>query len=562
MLRACRQVAKTTLILIGVGHSMHMDPCPMLLVEPTLDVAERLSKRRIAPMIRDTAVLSDIIGTARAKDVDNTILNKTFPGGALTIAGANSPSGLVSEPRKKIFFDEVDLYPATAGPQGDPISVGLESATTFWDRKIVYASTPSIKEISNIDACFEASDQRYFHVPCHKCGKGQKLEWEHVKWESGKPETAMYVCIHCGAGWTDPQRIDAMMEAESLGFGWRAEKPFNGTAGFTLNGIYNVWRPLSVMVAKFLEAKHLADLGNKEKLHSWENNELGQSWEDAGRKADPEPLLARRENYGPGAIPWRILYLTAGVDVQEDRLEIEVVGWRAERRGDPEESWGIEDLVLYGDPSKGEVWAQLDSILKREWTTEDGRHMRLGATCIDSGFKTQDVYDFCNKRIARHVYAIKGMDGPRQIWPRRAGKSRKFEGSMVFTVGTDTAKDRIYSQLKVSEPGPGYCHFPLSYERAFFDQLTSEQVKTRYKQGRPVLYWYKPSGVRNEGLDRRVYAMAALYSRSVPWEILVQSAPSAPPPESDGDGGGEAPPRAPAPSPAPKTGGRKVRFRY
>ena len=177
VLRACRQVVKTTVILIGIGMSMDIDPCPMLLLEPTLDLAERVSKRRISPMIRDAEVLSNIIGAPRSKDADNTILNKSFRGGALTIAGANSPSGLISEPRRKIFFDEVDYYnPSTSGQQGDPISTALQCAITFWNRKIVYVSRPSIKNLSRIDACIDASDDRYFHVPCHACGKKQRLE--------------------------------------------------------------------------------------------------------------------------------------------------------------------------------------------------------------------------------------------------------------------------------------------------------------------------------------------------------------------------------------------------
>ncbi|KKK57090.1 hypothetical protein LCGC14_3057990, partial [marine sediment metagenome] len=331
-------------ILIGIGMSMDIDPCPMLLLEPTLDLAERVSKRRIAPMIRDTQVLSKIIGTPRSRDADNTILNKTFRGGALTISGANSPSGLISEPRKKLFFDEVDYYPSTVGQQGDPIATALQCTISFWDRKVVYVSRPSVKNLSRIDACIDASDERYFHVPCHACGKKQKLEWQNVKWDSGRPETAVYVCRYCAAAWDDAQRVEALMDGE-----WIAEKEFNGMAGFSINGIYSIWRPLTVMAKHFLDANEKKKQGNLQPLRDWENDELGQSWEDEAEKTVPEPLFERRENYSASALPWRILYLTAGIDVQDDRLEIEIVGWRATKRDEPEESWGVDDIVLYFD---------------------------------------------------------------------------------------------------------------------------------------------------------------------------------------------------------------------
>lgn len=572
VVRACRQVVKTTVILIGIGYSMDIDPCPMLLIEPTLDLAERVSKRRISPMLRDTQVLSELVGPARSKDADNTILNKTFPGGALTVAGANSPAGLISEPRKKLFFDEIDYYPVTVAQQGDPIATALECAITFWDRKIVYVSRPSVKKLSRIDACFEASDGRHFYVPCHSCGKKQKLEWEHVRWDKGRPETAVYVCSHCGTAWDDGQRLEALIDGE-----WIAGKSFNGIAGFSLNGIYHPWRPLGAMAKNFLNANEKKKHGNLQPLRDWENDQLGQSWEDEAERSAPEPLMDRREDYSPASLSYRTLYLTAGVDVQGDRIEIEIVGWRASKRDEPEESWGIEDLVIYfdrgpdGTPRKDDkVWekdGELDQILKREYTTQDGRRLRISAACIDSGgHKTDEVYRFCNTRVSRHIYAVKGIDGPRPIWPPRAGKSKKYKGSLVWLVGVDTAKDFIYSGLRVATPGPGYAHFPAAYTLEYFQQLTSEEVRTKYKNGRPVRYWFKPAGVRNEALDRRVYALAALRSRNVPWEILVRSAPTEPPPELPpsatlASAASSVPADKPSP-PAPLLGRRKVRFRF
>ncbi len=245
-------------------------------------------------------------------------------------------------------------------------------------------------------------------------------------------------------------------------------------------------------------------------------------------KSDPQSLLTRRENYTAACLPNSILYLTAGVDVQDDRLELEVVGWRQDGRDVPPESWGIEYRVLNGDPARTDVWTQLDDILAQSWPCEDRRQLRIGAACIDSrGHHTAQVYSFCEARKGRHIYAIAGMPGPRPIWTGKAGKSQKYK-AQVWHVGADTAKDAWYSRLRTSEPGPGYCHFPAAYTEHYFDMLTAEQVRTKYSKGRPIREWFLPPGRRNEGLDCRVYALAALLSRHINWSAL-STAPAAMP---------------------------------
>lgn len=368
------------------------------------------------------------------------------------------------------------------------------------------------------------------------------------------------------------------MEAEGAGFGWQAEAEFTNHASFDLNGLYHIWRPLKDMVQSFLIAAAQKKQGNPQPMRDWENDLYGQSWEDEAQKAAPEPLMERREPYKPSLIPWPILYLTAGVDVQDDRVEVEVIGWRALKRDEPEESWGIEDLVFYrekkgdkepaGTRDMSQDFQDLDELLKREYTTQDGRVLRISATCIDSaGHRTDEVYRFCNRRISRHIYAIVGRDGPRPIWPRRAGKSRKYKNSLVWTVGVDTAKELIYSCIQVVAPGPGYMHFPETYPLEFFQGLCSEQVKIKYNKGRPYRFWWCPPGVRNEPLDRRNYALAALRSRSIPWEILAKSAPSEPPETLEPTSDGALPPpkappaAAPPPPPSPYGTGRFIRGR-
>jgi phage terminase large subunit GpA-like protein len=349
-------------------------------------------------------------------------------------------------------------------------------------------------------------------------------------------------------------RYEAIIKGE-----WIAEGAFNGTAGFHLWEAYNPWVKLSEMAKAFVQAMAAKAEGNLEPLRAFENTSLGKTWVEQAETVSADPLFNRRENYSIGAAPWQILYATCGVDVQDDRLEYEIVGWRATRRGETEESWGLENGAIYRDPAQPEVWVELDEILGREITTEDGRKLRLGATAIDSGgHHTQAVYNFCNKRLARRIYSVKGMQGPRPMWPPRAGLSKKFRGSRVWIVGVDSAKDAIYARLRMAGAGPGYCHSPVSYDETFFRQLTAEKVRTRFVKGFPRREWFKADGVRNEALDRRVYAFCALYSRNVPWEILVRSAPTEPPPET-------TPPPSPAAPPAPAAGsrrpGRNIRFR-
>ncbi|MGH7873000.1 MAG: phage terminase large subunit family protein, partial [Candidatus Binatia bacterium] len=521
------QVGKTEFCLNATGYFMHQDPSPILLIEPTLEIAEAYSKDRLSTMIRDTPVLADLVKETKSRDSGQTILHKLFPGGHVTLGGSNSPSGLSSRPIRILICDEVDRYAVSAGAEGAPISLATRRTTTFWNRKKIFVSSPTTKNISNIEAAFKASDQRYYHVPCWACKTAQVLKWAQVKWEERRPETALYVCEHCGAGWSDAQRAEAVMEGQ-----WIATAEFNGVAGFHIWEAYNPWVRLREIVAHFLQAYEQQEKGNIEPMKAFVNTSLGETWEEKGESRDPDALLKRQENYTADRIPWRVLYLTAGVDVQDDRLEVEIVGWRSERRNDPEESWGIEVIILYGDPAKSDIWEELDEILLREWTTEDGRRLRLGAVGVDSGgHHTDSVYKFCTRRIGRHVYAIKGMAGIRPIWPPRVGRSRLYKGHRVSIVGVDTAKDAIYARLRIDKEGPGYCHFPIAYNKDFFKQLTSEKVHTRFVKGHPVREWHKPPGVRNEALDRRAYALAVLFSKNIPWEILARSAPTERPPE-------------------------------
>lgn len=511
------QVGKTEIVNNVVGYHVDQDPAPILLIQPTLDMAEAWSKDRLAPMVRDTPALRGRIADPRSRDSGNTLLHKKFAGGHITIAGANSPSSLASRPIRIFLGDEVDRYPVSAGTEGDPVSLGRKRTATFWNRKVGLFSTPTIKGASRIEMAWEESDQRRYYVPCPHCGEHQTLKFRGgIHWDEGKPETAYYVCEHCGAVITEADKPRMLRRGK-----WVMEKPdVRGIAGFHINELYSPWRRWSEVVADFLSAKR-----SPETLKTWVNTSLGETWEDAAEKADPDTLMARRENYGPDSLPGDVLLLTAGVDVQGDRLELEIVGWRSGHEDEPPESWGVEYRVLYGDPAQPEVWRQLDELLKSTYAVEDGRRLRIRAACVDSGgHHTAQVYAFCQPRIGRRIFAIKGAAGNKPIWPKKAGLSRKH-GGQVWSIGVDAAKDAIYARLRIATPGPGYLHIPADYDEAWAKMLTAEKVRTRYSRGHPVREWIKPEGARNEALDCRVYAMAALHSLGrINWAALALQA--------------------------------------
>ena len=521
------QVGKTTILKAIIGYHIDQDPAPILCVNPTEAMAEAFSKDRLSPMIRDMPALAARVADPKTRDTGNTILHKRFPGGHITMIGANAPASLASRPIRILLCDEVDRYPASAGTEGDPVNLAIRRTATFHNRRLLMTSTPTIKGCSRIEMEFLKSDQRRYVVPCPHCRQFHPLEWANVRWPENEPEQATMSCPHC-LGVIEERHKFSMLERGQ----WRAESPCKGIAGFHINELYSPWRRWSEVAIDFLAAKK-----SPETLKTWINTSLGQSWEEAGEKYDPDALLSRRENYSAVALPARILYLTGGVDVQDDRLEAEVIGWRKEGDDSPPESWGVEYFVLNGDPGRLDVWSQLDAVLQKAWGTEDGRLLRISAACIDSGgHHTAQVYAFCEARRGRRVHAVKGMPGTRPIWNPKAGKSQKYN-AQVWHVGTDSAKEAWYARLRISDMRPGYCHFPANYPESFFLQLTAEQVRTRYSRGHPVREWVLPSGKRNEALDVRVYGLAALLAYPVPWELLasrsgspfsVQRAPVAP----------------------------------
>ncbi len=486
------QLGKTEAILNILGFHIAHDPCPILVLQPTLEMAQAFSKDRVAAgLVRSTPALRGKIKDPRSRDSGNTTLHKVFPGGALTMVGANSAAGLASRPIRLVLCDEVDRYPSSAGTEGDPIQLARKRAATFWNRKIVMVSTPTNKGASRIEEAFEASDQRRYHVPCRHCEQFQVLKWANVQWIDSDPETARYACEGCGALWSDADRIWAIRNGE-----WRASKPFTGVAGFTINGMYSPWTPLSDGVRDFLAVKK-----NPEMLRVWTNTYLGETWEDQGDRIDDWSLAERREPLP--AIPDDVLVLTAGVDVQDNRLELEIIGW-----GRDDESWVISHETLYGDPSTPQLWTALDSKLFAQYETESGRRIMIRSACVDSGgHYTNAVYAYAKRNAGRRVFAIKGVGGEGK--PMVGRPSRNNVGKCpLFPVGVHTVKDMLFGRLKITEPGPAYVHFSDALSDEYFKQLTAEKIVTRYHKGFQRREFIK-TRPRNEALDCFVYAIAA-----------------------------------------------------
>ena len=506
VLMTAAQIGKTELINNVVGFHISQDPAPMLVVQPTLEMAQTWSKDRLAPAIRDTPALSAKIKDPRSRDSGNTTLHKVFPGGHVTACGANSPSSLASRPCRVILCDEVDRYPLSAGTEGDPIALAKKRATTFWNKKIILVSTPTEKGASRIEAAYDESDQRRYYVPCADCGEEQELKWANVRWENGDPTTAEYICEHCGTCWGDAKRFQAIRYGR-----WQATAEGDGkTAGFHISALYSPWTALEDIVRDFLASK-----SDPMRLKAWVNTTLGETFEEDGERIDEFSLFDRKEDFGE-TLPVGAVVLVAGVDVQDDRLACEIVAY-----GKGEESWSIYYEEIYGDPSGPQLWQDLDFILSQTFTHPEKGDMIIRSTCIDSGgHYTQQVYNYVKLRAGRRIFAIKGIGGEGKPIIGRPSKNNIGKINL-FPVGTDTAKELLFARLKIDEPGPGYCHFPLDREEEYFRMLTAEKKVLRYFKGRPKREWVK-TRQRNEALDCRVYAMAALQVMGINIEAVAK----------------------------------------
>ncbi len=485
------QLGLTEVLLNALGYHVAVDPCPILLLEPTLDLARALSDDRLRPMFRDTPSLRGKIRTSRAAGETSTKLHMTFPGGHVTLAGANSPASLSSRPIRLVLADEVDRYPAEVGEEGDPLSLAIKRTATFWNGTVVIVSSPTVKGTSRIEAWYGQSDQRRYCVPCPACGTAQVYEWRQVVWQGEDPATARIECVACR------HPIDDVARRRSLATGsWRPTAPYTGIAGFHLSQLYSPWIALATTVADFLAARR----AGASRLRVFVNTALAETWEEQGEQVAPHVLLVRREVYD-AEVPAGACCLTAGVDTQDDRLEILVMGW-----GRGEESWVVDAQTLPGDPARPEPWTMLEEILAATYPHASGAQLPILATCIDSaGHRTDFVYDFVRRHQHQRVFAVIGRDGDRPIVSAPAQKrtGRNPRPVALHTVGVDMVKALLASRLQLTAPGPGFVHLPLQHPaigEEFVAQLTAEKLVTRYRHGVPSRQWVQ-TRPRNEALD-------------------------------------------------------------
>ncbi|MER3009189.1 phage terminase large subunit family protein [Serratia nematodiphila] len=514
------RVGYTKILDHVVGYYLAHDPSPILIVQPRVEDAEDYSKTEIAPMLRDTPVLAEICGDPKAKDSNQTILKKTFANGAnLTLVGANSPGGFRRITCRIILFDEVDGYPSGgAGVEGDQIALGIKRSETFWNRKIALGSTPTVKGTSRIEKAYEESDQRRYYVPCPHCGEFQVLEWGGpetpygIKWDKdengeGIPESAYYVCRHNGCVIQHNEKSGMVKRGE-----WRATKPFKGHAGF------HIWAGYSLFpnaAWKYLVAEWLRVKNDPLMRQTFINLVLGEPYEDRGEKALSEKRLLERCEVYAAEVPDGVAVLTAGIDTQDGRFEIEVTGW-----GRNEESWSIAFDVIEGDLETNEPWQRLDAYLKQVWRRADGRGFTIMAACMDSGgHHTQKVYEFAKERLGRRIWAIKGESargGKRSpVWPTKKPTSKSKASFKPIIIGVNAAKDTIRGRLHIDPPAPGepaasYMHFPADRDLNYFSQLLAERSVLKVSGGQRYRVWEQLPGRANEALDCRVYSYSAL----------------------------------------------------
>jgi len=517
-----------------IGFCVHRAPGPFLAVQPTVDLAKRLSQQRIDPLIEESPDLRELVMPSRSRDSGNTILAKRFPGGQLILTGANSAVGLRSMPARWVFMDEVDAYPGDVDGEGDPIALAEARTNSFGHRsKIFLASTPTITGASRIEREYELSDQRRYHVPCPHCGGLQWLQFERLRWENGKPETAHYLCEHCEEPIEERHKTQVM--AEESGACWmptaddetRARAEEAGTVGYHINGLYS---PLGWLSWAEIARSWEQAVGNEAALKTLKNTVLGETWQEKGEAPDWQRLYDRREDWQLGHVPKGGLVLTAGADVQRDRLEIDVWAW-----GRNLESWLVEHIVFDGDTgdTSSEVWANLTELLGTTWPHADGQRMALAKLAIDTGDgrTTSVVYDWVRSAGHGQVLAIKGVggfdrstpvDGP--TFPDKTESGRKVKsGIHLWKIAGAVFKSELYRLLRLNPPvgednlfekvewPAGYVHIAKGTPAEWVKQLTAEQlvvIKTR--QGFQKLEWQKLRE-RNEALDCRVYARGAAW---------------------------------------------------
>jgi phage terminase large subunit GpA-like protein len=491
-----------------LGYIIDIAPAPTLIVQPTVDISKRNSKMRVEPMIEATARLREKIKPSTSRAGGNTILQKDFAGGTVIFGGANSAAGLRSMPIKNLMLDELDAYPQDLEGEGSPAELARARQRTFARSKELDISTPTVEGVSAIEKLFLASDQRYFFVPCPHCGDYQKLTWDRLKWEENQPETVAYQCISCDELIEERYKTDMLAAGE-----WRATAPENANPekfGYHINSLYSPygWYSWQQAVEDWEAAQN-----DTPALKTFVNTVLGETWKEKGDSPPWENLYNRREDYPINKPSKDVAFITAGADVQKDRIEVEIVGWCEHKI-----SYSLDFRVLHGDTEKTDVWDLLASVVDEQFEREDGAMLPVKLMAVDSGFNTQYVYDFCRRFDSTRVIPTKGqgkqavvISAPKTVDVTINGN--KVGNVKLFNIGVSILKSELYGWLKLENiesdsPPVGYCFFP-QYAPEYFKGLTAEQLQLKRNKDGHIDYAWIKKYERNEPLDCRVYARAA-----------------------------------------------------
>lgn len=549
------QVAKSTILENVAAFHVHRDPCPIMIVQPTLSMAEDFSKKRITPMIRDTPALTNLFMKANARNSGNAILDKLFRGGYLVLAGANSPASLAGRPIRVALGDEIDRWKDNVGSEGDPVELLSVRTTAWWNRKLGFFSTPTVEGSSAIANLYEESDQSKYFVPCPHCSHQFVLQFEHLKYDEGQPilanedgkvirtaRDAWFECPQCQKRINDAERMAMVRQGK-----WIATKPFHGSRGFWLWAAYSPFVTALDIANKWLRA-----LGDREKMISFRNLVLGLTHRETGEAPDAEKLYGRRENYSLGKIQPGVLFLTAGADVQKDRIEVSIYGWGRNRQ-----CWLVDHVILAGRTSEEQIWSELTDVRLRSYRHPGGAMLNIARFCIDSGYESQMVYRWVREQHTPDVMAVDGrthlggmtIGQPSPVDVDIAGRKIK-RGIKVWPVDTGKLKSELYGRLNLPKPEEGQTDYPNGYlhlpqvSEEFCRQLTAEHLVTKVNnKGYRIHEWQKLRD-RNEAMDCHVYARAGAHQLGVDrfsereWrrvEAIVLPAgevpPIAPPPE-------------------------------
>lgn len=498
-----------------LGYIMDYAKGPVAIVMPTERSLNDWVSQKFDPMAQDTPAIAEVLAKRSNRAADNNSQRKKFTGGIIYFKTAGSTAELKSTSLRYALADELDEWDWTT-TQGDPLGLLEVRLTTFHDRKLFAPSTPTMKDASRIEELFEGGDQRHYQVACPHCGELQHLKWSNLRWVKDlsnprKIRSVSYYCEHNGCIIEEHHKTDMMRE---LGYGgqarWVADVLDAPYKSYHLNSLYSpmglglTWLEL---VYEWIEAQD-----DPAKMMRFVNTRLGETWADRSHDIKPNILAARAEPYQLRTVPIGALVLTAGVDTQDDRLEIQIIG-----HGRDDKTWPVDYHVIYGNPADQKMWDALTEYLKAKFMNHFGREMRIEATAIDTGgHHTHAVYAFVRASSSLGItrcIAIKGastagraiLGKPSRQDVNFRGKTTK-KGVALYTVGTDTCKHLIYNRLngdKDKDPSERKVHFSTELDPAYYDQLVSETFNPQKNR------WELKKGKRNEALDTTVYAIAA-----------------------------------------------------